>query len=238
MFQKHPSFLAPNNPDQKCWRYLDFTKFVDLIDSSQLYFSRVDKLEDPFEGTFTKKTYDKKIEAGVHYSNHYIKARMETVVSCWHMNDYESAAMWNLYLKSNEGIAIQTTYKRLIKAISKEKRYYNYIGKVNYLDYETEEFDFHNGFNAFLCKRMSFEHEKEIRIIINSRALRTLPFYPKRKLTEDGLKIDVNLKLLIENIFVSPTAPAWMVTLISSLLKKYNLNTPIKKSALNGDILI
>ena len=36
-----------------------------------------------------------------------------TAVNCWHINEHESAAMWDLYLKSNEGIAIQSTYQKL-----------------------------------------------------------------------------------------------------------------------------
>src|SRR5438034_4947251 len=34
------------------WRYLDFTKFVALLDSRSLFFARVSTLEDPFEGSF------------------------------------------------------------------------------------------------------------------------------------------------------------------------------------------
>jgi len=39
-------------------------------------------------------------------------------INCWHMNDHESAAMWKLYLKSDEGIAIQSTYRKLKDAIT------------------------------------------------------------------------------------------------------------------------
>src|SRR5258705_185923 len=31
----------------------------------------------------------------------------------WHMNEFESAAMWQLYANFDEGIAIRSTYKRL-----------------------------------------------------------------------------------------------------------------------------
>ena len=32
------------------WRYMDFTKFLSILDTQSLFFSRVDKLADPFEG--------------------------------------------------------------------------------------------------------------------------------------------------------------------------------------------
>ena len=39
--------------------------------------------------------------------------RRQTAISCWHENQYESAAMWQLYNPSNDGIAIQTTFGKL-----------------------------------------------------------------------------------------------------------------------------
>ena len=43
-----------------------------------------------------------------------------TFINCWHENDFESEAMWKLYTKNmSEGIAIQTTYHRLYKALKK-----------------------------------------------------------------------------------------------------------------------
>ena len=41
------------------------------------------------------------------------KNREEFAINCWHLNDHESAAMWKLYLKSNEGIVIQSTFTNL-----------------------------------------------------------------------------------------------------------------------------
>jgi len=38
------------------------------------------------------------------------KLRKSFVVNCWHTNNKgESDAMWRLYLKTNEGVAIQST---------------------------------------------------------------------------------------------------------------------------------
>ena len=36
--------------DTVLWRYMDFTKFVSLLEKSALFFPRADKLGDPFEG--------------------------------------------------------------------------------------------------------------------------------------------------------------------------------------------
>lgn len=38
----------------KVWRYMDFTKFVSLLDKRELWFTRADELNDPFEGTLSR----------------------------------------------------------------------------------------------------------------------------------------------------------------------------------------
>jgi hypothetical protein len=37
------------------WRYMSLTKFVSMLDTKSLYFSRTDKLSDPFEGSYPSK---------------------------------------------------------------------------------------------------------------------------------------------------------------------------------------
>lgn len=46
----HPCFLPPKDKNVKIWRYMDFTKFVSLLETESLFLSRVDKFEDPYEG--------------------------------------------------------------------------------------------------------------------------------------------------------------------------------------------
>ncbi len=36
------------------WRYMDFTKFVDLLEEQALVFPRTDLFEDPYEGLLTQ----------------------------------------------------------------------------------------------------------------------------------------------------------------------------------------
>ncbi len=50
----HPVFLSPDDPNIKVWRYLDFTKYVSLLETRSLYFSRSDRLGDPFEGSLSR----------------------------------------------------------------------------------------------------------------------------------------------------------------------------------------
>ena len=52
MFKEHYVFEKPDDENIKICRYLDFSKFVSLLEKKKLFFPNVDKLSksDPFEG--------------------------------------------------------------------------------------------------------------------------------------------------------------------------------------------
>jgi hypothetical protein len=247
MISPHPVFNPPENEDQIIWRYLDFTKLVSLLDSSELYFPRADQFDDKFEGSTPRPlaigrdlwgkqmVSDGKLRPMYAESNvlgeGQKRSRGEKGVNCWHMNDQESAAMWKLYLKSDEGIAIRSTYKRLFKCLNESKYNLN-IGTVKYIDYEKEGFPLNNGLYPFLHKRKSFEHENELRAIIWFKEGNNSKLLTKVDLTY-GIGISVDLAELIESIFVSPYAPRWFHDLVESVVKKYNVSTNIHYSKIN-----
>ena len=43
MFKEHKAYRTPKDENAKIWRYMDFTKFVSMLDKSALFFTRVDK---------------------------------------------------------------------------------------------------------------------------------------------------------------------------------------------------
>src|SRR5215208_6528995 len=51
-------------------------------------------------------------------------------VNCWHINDFESAAMWNVYSRIGDGIAVQSTYDRLRDGFVRTPPYHIEIGTV------------------------------------------------------------------------------------------------------------
>ena len=44
------------------------------------------------------------------------------LVNSWHMNEYESAVMWDIYSTRDFGIAIQSTIKRLCDSLEKYRK--------------------------------------------------------------------------------------------------------------------
>ena len=61
MYKEHRLFKTP--PDNtKILRYMDFSKFVDILANSQLFFPTAANLGDPFEGSLTQAQIDYIIE--------------------------------------------------------------------------------------------------------------------------------------------------------------------------------
>ena len=243
MYKEHPIFEKPDDEDTRIWRYMDFTKFVSLLDKQALFFARADMLPDPFEGSYSKanirlrpiiyKDIPRKIQRQL--SVFMKDLRKFTIINSWHMNEYESAAMWKLYLKTDEGIAIQSTFKRLTRSFNKNMGndgYTVYIGKVKYIDYETEWLPEGNTFYPFLRKRRSFKHEQELRAIIQKVPVKGDKMDLKQEIFDKGAYVPVDLNTLIERIFVSPTAPKWFNGLVESIVSKYNLKKKIMQSSL------
>jgi len=88
--------------------------------------------------------------------------RSRYYVTCWHMNDHENYAMWKCYTKSNDAVAIKTTYQQLVDALPN----YIYTGIVRYIDYSTEKLPFGNLFEHIMHKDRMFSYEQEIRGVI------------------------------------------------------------------------
>lgn len=227
-----PAFAGPKNLNAKIWKFLDFTKFISLLETKSLYFARSDKLPDPHEGTYGKfgKIHRPVIGSAVnperqHLYDNYKKIRQSVFLNCWHENEHESAAMWDLYLKSNEGIAIQSTFKKLTGCFGVSGRPDIHVGRVKYLDYQKESLPTDNELFPFMYKRKSFEHENEIRALIRDENI----------LEENGIFVPVNVPRLIEKIYVAPTAEHWILDLVKSITKKYELNNEVIKSSLFDD---
>ena len=232
MYLPHNHISQPP-ADTIVWKYLDLSKFLDLLLCRQLFMSRSDKFEDQYEGTFSEPTYEelKKIAQNKpEFLKYYKKHRENVVVSSWHSNEHESYAMWQIFTQNNEGLAIQSTIGRLQEALAPETQYIQHIGAVNYIDYKKEYIPFDDDFFPFLFKRKSFQYEGEVRIISN---------LTKHNLTiNEGIKINVDINKLIEKIYIHPRSQNWYKNLVFQLMEQLGFNFTIEKSDLESDILI
>lgn len=233
MYQTNPNIKLPENPDTVVWKYLDLSKFLDLLLSKKLFMSRSDKFEDQYEGTFSEPTFEeikKLAKDNPKFLDYYKSHREKVAISSWHINEYESFAMWQIFTQNSEGLAIQSTIGRLQNALEPEKKHSQFIGEVNYIDYKKEYIPFEDLFFPFLFKRKSFQYEREVRIISDTS---------ENNITlNDGLKIDIDINQLIEKIYIHPKSENWYKNLVIQLVKNLNFDIQIEKSDLESDILI
>ncbi len=195
--------------------------------------SRSDKFEDQYEGTFSEPTFEEIKKLAINnpeFLNYYKTHREKVAISSWHINEYESFAMWQIFTQNSEGLAIQSTIGRLQKALKPETNLKQYIGQVNYIDYKKEYIPFDDLFFPFLFKRKSFQYEREVRIISDTSDTSIT--------INDGIKINVDISQLIDKIYIHPKSENWYKNLVIELVSKLDFDITIEKSDLESDILI
>ena len=232
-----------NAQDILIWRYLDFPKFVSLLQTRSLYLARADRFDDPFEGSLSlsdkvKRDYllslaPRNADVAPLVPKIVPTLKKKTFIQCWHISDHESVAMWKIYSGQGKGIAIGTNVKRLVHAITSPEIKIN-VGPVRYIDYETGEVspDF-NDLTLFITKRREFSYEKEFRIVVQDS-----PQFEDVSLPEEAFKTEwmlpVNLDHLLQEVYLSPNSPAWYLDVLKDVLSKYKLSgVPIQKSSLD-----
>ena len=250
MYKEHPLFEPPPS-DAVLWRYMDFTKFVSLLDRRALFFCRADKLGDPFEGSYTKFNVEMRptVYMDTDIPQHALQqlfhiakeSRRFTLLSCWHWGEHESAAMWGLYSGEHDGIAVKTDFEALTNCVTTNEDIF--IGKVNYIDYNTTGIPEDNLLAPYVYKRKSFEHEREVRAIIQKipsmgssddpSADRNIDI--SQDLYDVGLYVPVDLSMLVHEVLVGRLAPDWFLELTTSVTALYGLKVPVKKSSLSGE---
>lgn len=231
MFKENKELHIPDD-NTIIWKYLDLSKFLDLLISKRLFMARSDKFEDQYEGTFSEPTYEeikKLLEDNPKYLDAYKSKRKNIVISSWHANSYESYAMWQVFTKNNEGLAIQSTVGRLKKSLTEPKAN-QYIGEVNYIDYKKEHIPFDDDFFPFLFKRKSFQYENEIRVITDVSHLDMQ--------VNEGVKVEADINKMIERLYIHPKSENWYKKLVIEVVNQLGYHFAIEKSDLESDILI
>ena len=226
MYQDHP-LLSPPPDGAVLWRYMDFTKFVSLLETSALFFCRPDQLGDPFEGSISPATPpilagEPQVGSPIKQGNLDLRQIVSLVrVNCWHMGEFESEAMWRLYTRERDGVAIKTVFARVKEALVGEESVH--VSRVSYQDYRTESIPFGNALLPLVHKRISFQHEQEVRALYVE-----IP-------AEDaaGGYCEVDLLGLVEEIVVAPFAEDWFVDLVRSLAERHGIGDRVEPSTLS-----
>lgn len=143
--------------EKTVWRYMSFGKFISLMTYRALWFSKLNILQDTYEGLIPEN-----VKQQMHEENQTFKSQFNTpefhrqidawpskneddgrellVVNCWFLGESESERMWNEYGGPSEAVAIKATIGRLAKYVwVPNDEHISHIGLVSYVDHDTHE---------------------------------------------------------------------------------------------------
>jgi len=234
----------PQNRSAKIWRYMNVEKYLYLLNYSRLFFVRSDKLDDAFEGSWTKLDIENrkkhsmslpnsvKDKSDEDFSKILMNMKKKTFISCWNAQDAESLSLWKIYGEVGKSIAIQSTYERLHNSVTEQVT----LGLVEYIDYEIGSFfsDERRAASPFYFKRMEFANECELRGTIQYHKFGVID--PNEEFYDNNFGVDhpVDLENLVEEVVVSPETPEWLLELLSSVTKKFGYSFPLVRSRLDA----
>ena len=159
----------PNDQESPIWRYIEFKKLQDLVQSGQLYLCRADKLNDEHEG-LPPSEYERIMHPGkyelneIYERDHQIGSlaqfRQSFYVNCWHLHVEETATMWARYAK--DGVAIVSRYDHL-KQVLNELPDKVMVGLIRY---GSSHLTGWNVVQFVTTKRSEYVAEQEVRAMI------------------------------------------------------------------------
>ena len=177
---KNRLLVQPEDPNATIWKYMDLPELIYLLQERKLWFSRLDMLGDPFEGSVQQSLLDTvtfptppgladtarpHIEAfsKAAMRRAFYEQRLCNYVSCWSMQDKELMALWRSYRRSDFSVAIRSTY-----AILRDQLPNIPFGKVFYTNFSHPvdlEMIGKNIFHLSIRKHEALRFENEIRAI-------------------------------------------------------------------------
>jgi hypothetical protein len=235
----NPMVFHEPAPSATVWRYMDLSRFMSLLEEECLFFTRASLMTDKWEGSLGDIS---KLPPENQEALRRLHSTDSTYLNCWHVSEYESAAMWDIYQKEGRGVAVQSTWDSVAHSIASS--YPIYGGTVEYVDYTARSFDFGNFFEPFMRKRMSFAHENEARLVLWSEAMGgpveyvDVPGYGgdwrvrADPINPPGYNVAIDLSTLIRAVYVAPDSQQWFSELIAKIVASYGFSFPVIYSSL------
>ena len=239
----------PTDPRSCIWRYVEFWKLRDLVQTGQLYLRRADKLEDEHEGlppieyerVLNRSTFDlNDIRKRDHDIGSLAQFRQSFYVSCWHLHVGETATMWARYGK--DGVAIVSRYDLLKQVL------HPLLDKVmvGLIRYGTGHLTGWNVIRFVTTKREEYSSEREVRAMIwltdtgdgmnrhfdLTNLPHDRPIYDPPPTLPVGIRCDIDVASLITEVVVSPFAPAGRLAEVRALLAAAGITADVHESPL------
>jgi len=212
--------IVPDD-SERIWRYMGFSKFVSLLATRALYFSRIDKFEDRLEGVLPNNV---RCQYGDSMNRWFEQNKNRIFVSCWHLNSVESVLMWKAYSGGEPIVAIESTVGRMKQSLEPLSDAY-VLGNVQYLNFDKDAFPRQNAGTINVVvqayhKRKFFESEREFRVIMNPFANTALNSERDEKV---GISVSVKLEGIVDRIRVVAGAATWFADTVRLVCEKFGL---------------
>lgn len=217
------------------WRYFRFERFVAILETHRLWFSRPFRFEDQWEGLFppsyVRRTRQYADANGIpfdefdhEFRRRLLRHRYAHFVNCWHIGDHESDAMWKLNALTKTGIAIQSAVDDVRQCLRPHNS-----GRVIYYDPSHDILSpsiF--GPHDILFKRSFFSFELEYRFWFDDDELLQMIEAGEEFREEDlspGRPFDIsNMQRLIRKIVVAPGASDEFIETVRAACAEYRMS--------------
>jgi hypothetical protein len=220
------------------WRYVSIEKFIDFLRGKSLYLRRVDLLEDAFEGTLSKSTLqfledsaikfmkqvnsDKKFGGAALAKVVSDDVRRLSYVNCWNESQFESPALWKIYVPEGRGVAIRTTRDSLRSAIDDTLT----LAPVKYVDFLSDVFASSLDDSLLFYKRVQFSYENEWRVLKQLSPFSTLP-------AEAPEGIEISATSLEFDVILPPSCPDLTAKSVFAVMSSFNCAASWYRSSLD-----
>lgn len=237
--------------DVTIWRYMDLPRFISMLSTRQLRFTKAATYrDDPWEGFCEVKHLELPAELTTESPGHalyalasnysreeYQSAPQRLFVNSW-CRWRESMSMWDLYGSRGSGVAVTSTaarYRTAVKFVIRKEQCA--LGRVHYHENLESADAIHRDLTKHALqsgrlwrdilelafhKRGVFEAENEWRAAL---------YQPPEQLSS-GVDIDCDLDELIDEVYVGPRAEPFVHAVVRDITEKYGLRKPVSHSTL------
>lgn len=217
--------------ETELFRYMDYYKFKNLLETQCLFFSNtkinLDNRERQISTAFYKsinqdsKDLQQRIEQ-------IKQEKIKAYLTCW-SKEQDSYALWKLYNQSNDGCRISTTFGELKKCLGEDKVAFFEVEYItpNAKDVSLDPIFFEDGEapttikGAEKYKIYPYKYEQEVRGVIYS------------EVDCNGILFNIDVNSLIKKVMPNPFATEESRGRITDLVAMYIPNVQYESSEIN-----
>jgi hypothetical protein len=260
LFKGGTDITEPKDDNVFLWKYFDIHRFIYLITEQKLFFTRLDKFDDPFEGISTSflrrealfstmqfrenhsiiispEEQDKDIDTQFKVHEYLKKSNLHNkqnrqYVNCWFTCERESMAMWNIY-SNPDSVAVKLDFKKYKEKLIES--FDKFISKNGYrLSIIGDEITYLklNPFDISTEKqKLKYSAMKKDVSFAYEKEFRFLIYTNDLDKKPISFQIPLDLNEFELTVITHPNMENWKVLNIRKLIKLCNLNITVVKSS-------